>query len=327
MKKFMSVMTAVIAVCFCAVLPVCAMYEPIDYIDITVPDTLDAVQWLPCREGYERDDLWEVQCIHFEDGTTFAQRFDETAEDTGNTNYLDTVRNDDGSLTILRNGADGEEGVYAPYIRTLFFDNMPFWNMDVGNTLHFDFEATDGWSISLSFGNEHTVVLDEAIAKACEMTPEDGVVASGRYTGTLNLSETLRTMATHNEAAAAVLAMENIPVPHITIYCIGEVESALTMYKWLISTPEDSEGDYCYFACMDVMTAIASSSETDCFPRSQATSTTSVTTTSTAATTASVTQATASPATGNRILPLLAVSAVLLSATTLACVLKKTNTP
>ncbi len=288
------------------------MYQPIDYVDVEIPDTLNAVQWFPCREGYEQDDLWEVQSFHDEDGTTLAQRFTETAEDTGYTNYLDTTRHTDGSLTVIRNGADGETGVYTPYVRTLLFENVPYWNMDRGNTLHFDFEATAGWSISLSFALEHTIVLDEAIAQACGAELSDGVGAAGRYKGSLNLSETLCAMAAQNEAASAVLAMENIPVPQLTIHCIGDVGSALTMRKWLISTPDDSEGEYCFFVCMTLMTEIDFSVDADCFPLS------SMPTDTTTPTTA--------PQTGHTALPLMAMVTTLAMLTALVFVLRKTAT-
>ena len=287
--------------------PVSASFECIDYMDVVVPEPIDAVQWFPCREGYEDDDLWEAQCTLEQDGATLAQRFTESAEDTGYTNFLDTARNVDGSLTVTRNGADGVEGVYAPYVRTLLVESVPSWSMDGGNTLHFDFEATDGWSIVLNFALEHTIILDKAIAQACGAELVDGVGAAGRYTGSLNLDEALRAMASQNDAAAAVLAMGEIPVPQLTIHCIGEVGSALTMRKWLVSTPEDSEGAYCYFACMGLMTGISYPMANDCFPR------VSMPTEATVPTTVPQTQ---SPVTGNATLPIVAAVAVVVAAVT-----------
>ena len=99
MRRFVTFVPALVLM-FCGSLPVLAAFECIDYIDVDVPESIDAVQWLPCREGYENDDLWEVQCTHEEDGTTLAQRFTESAEDTGNTNYLDTVYNADNNPSV-----------------------------------------------------------------------------------------------------------------------------------------------------------------------------------------------------------------------------------
>lgn len=329
-----SVVTLVVtfALLLCGCLPVFAMYEPIDYMDIDVPDTLDAVQWFPCREGFENDDLWEVQCFHDGD-TTLAQRFTETAEDTGNTNYLDTVYNADGSLTVTRNGADGEAGIYTPYVRTLLFEHVPYWNADIGNTLHFDFEATAGWSITLSFATQYTIVLDGTIAQACGVELTNGVGAAGRYTGTLNMPETLRAIAQTNnacsEAASAVLTMEQIPVPQLTIYCVGDVGSSVTMHKWLISSPEDPQGENCYFACMALMTEIVYSIEADCFPLSMTTATeqtpTNTSSTTATTTTAAPTTTTAAPtaSTAGSVIPFVTAGIGIALVIVLVCVMRK----
>ncbi|MBE6763764.1 MAG: hypothetical protein E7553_05345 [Ruminococcaceae bacterium] len=220
------------------------------------PSSYDAVQWFPCRERFEYDDLWEVQT----DGD-YCQRFTETVEDTGNTNLLDTVFDKDGSLTITRNEVAGST---SPFIRTLPFEVGPILNIRNGNVLHIDFEATADWSIRLIFYSTHTVFgyykkdtvyteypidLSHAIAQACG---QDG--GAGRYTAALNLYAVLQALADEgDEAATAVLSMDTVMLPHLRIDCIGDTGSSLTIHKFLYSAPDDPQGDQCYFVCLDVM--------------------------------------------------------------------------
>ncbi len=212
---------------------------------------LDAVQWFPCRKGYENDDLWEVQC---DDEYYLFQRFDETAEDTGYNSLLDITYADDGSLTITRNDVEGSS---EARIQTILIENTPALNLTNGNVLHIDFEANVAWSIALTFDCAHTVVLDEAIARACGRSLENGNGSSGRYTTALDLHDVLQTIAASDsdstEAAAAVLEMESVPTPQLTITCIGEQGRSLTMHKWLYSSPTDPNGEQCRFANLDLL--------------------------------------------------------------------------
>lgn len=236
-------------------------YEDADYYcedpDLySTPSSYDTVQWFPCREGFEYDDLWEVQT----DGD-YCQRFTETVEDTGNTNLLDTVFADNGSLTVTRNDVPGSS---SPYIRTVPFEVGPLLDIRNGNVLHIDFEATADWSIQLIFYSTQTVSdyhgrdtvyteypidLSHAIAEACGLNG-----GAGRYTTTLKLDAVLQTLADEgDEAATAVLSMETVMLPHLRIDCSDDTGSSLTIHKFLYSSPDDPQGDQCYYVCLDVM--------------------------------------------------------------------------
>lgn len=224
--------------------------------------SLSAVQWFPCRDGFENDDFWGVQTNAYYDGIPFYQRFTERVEDTGYTNLLDTAYDRNGSLTITRNETEGAD---KAAVQTLSIEAAPAFEFDSGNVLHFDFEASDGWSIALTFRDiqtiyvydtpsrrtvsvSYTVTLDSAILQACD-TSDDG-----RFTGTLDLYAALQALANEgDEAAAAALSLKTVRVPQWTFTCVGGEGSSLTMHKWLYSAPDDENGDDCVFACLDVM--------------------------------------------------------------------------
>ncbi len=237
------------------------VYRNYNPVDLTA--SLSAVQWFPCRDGFENDDLWEVQAdAYYDEGEPVFQRFTERVEDTGYTNLLDTAYDRNGGLTITRNETEGAD---KAAVQTLSLGAAPAFEFDSGNVLHFDFEASDGWSIALTFRDiqtvyvydtpsrktvpvSYTVTLDSAILQACD-TSDDG-----RFTGTLDLYTALQALANEgDEAAAAILSLKTVQVPQWTFTCVGGEGSSLTMHKWLYSAPDDENGDDCVFACLNVM--------------------------------------------------------------------------
>ncbi len=219
---------------------------------------VDGVRWFPCEPGRENDELWEVECEQY---FCLCQRFTDKAAETGYFNFLDTTYNADGSLTITRNGADGNE-YYWPRIRTLMLESYPQLDWKAANTLYFDFTAQEGtqWNIALNL-NGMMIKLSKVIADACGVM---GVVNSdydapaGRYQGSINLQDALASIAAEGGTESSVYAkaianMQMTFVPQITVFCVGYVGSSITINELFISTADDTTGANCDFADMGMI--------------------------------------------------------------------------
>ncbi len=225
------------------------------------PTKIEGARWFPCPQERLYDDVWEVECV--KEGC-LCQRFQETAEDTGNTNFLDTVYNEDGSLTLTRNGADGEE-YYWPRIRTVSLETYPELDIKTSNTLYFDIVVEEGtqWNISLGI-NGMIISLGRYMAESCGATnldPNSPDAASGTYKGSVNIQEAINKFASDpshldNVNAVALQNMKKTFLPQVQIYVVGGVNSSLTINELYISTPEDTAGEKCHYVDMGLVTGL-----------------------------------------------------------------------
>ncbi len=219
---------------------------------------VDGAKWFPCESGRENDPIWEVECLR--EGC-LCQGFDMTAEQTGNSNFLDTVYGADGSLTITRNGNDGDE-VYWPRIRTLTLDNYPELDWKVADTLHFDIEVNEGttWNLYVSV-NGLTIKLGREIAQACGVNVDGNSESdspSGKFVGKLNIQDALSTIAgtSGDPNAASAMAIKNMKktfIPQLQFFCVGNKGASLTINKLHMSTADDVNGDKCDFVDMGLI--------------------------------------------------------------------------
>lgn len=219
---------------------------------------VDGIRWFPCEAGRENDDIWEVECVKEGCG---CQRFTDVAEETGNSNFLDTVYGENGSLTITRNGNDATEGNYWPRIRTLMLEAYPELDLTVANTLYFDFVVAEGTQWNLMLGiNGMAVKLSKAISEACGMTgveTSDHDGPSGTFKGSINLQDALTALSSEStESGTYAKAIQNMSktfVPQLQIFCVGPVGASITINELFISTAEDTTGANCDYLDMGLV--------------------------------------------------------------------------
>ena len=221
--------------------------------------SVEGIRWFPCEPGRENDDMWEAECLI--DGCG-CQRFDDDPAETGYENFLDTTYNEDGSLTLKRNGKDGQGDLYWPRIRTLMLDNYPSMDWTVANTLYYEIEAVD-CQFNLMIGiNGLNIKLGKAIADAAGNTGlanSDADAPAGTYKGTINLTDALAAIAAEGstESATGALAIQNMGantfIPQVSIFYVGGTSGALTIKNLYISTADDVNGDKCDFADMGLI--------------------------------------------------------------------------
>ncbi len=246
MKMFKKVFAVVL--CLAMVLSFSALTVSADDAKTVV----DGIRWFPADADRQNDDIWEAECVQQD---CLCQGFLMTEAETGYNNFLDTEYGEDGSLTITRNGNDGNE-VYWPRIRTVMLDNYPELDWSVADTLYFDITASEGtkWNVYVSV-NGVTIKLGRAMAEACGVAVEgdfgnsEDDASSGSYVGTLNLTEALETIANDGSAnapnALAIQKMKTTFVPQVQIFCVGGVGASVTINKLYMTTADDVNGDKC----------------------------------------------------------------------------------
>ncbi len=257
----MNMMKKVFAVVLCIALfaSLSAVSMMVSAEEITV---VDGVRWFPVPENRQNDDAWEVECV--KEGC-LCQRFTETAEETGNANFLDTVWDANGGLTITRNGNDATEGNYWPRIRTISLETSPELDLKVANTFYFDFTAAEGtqWNLMLSINGMNVklskVVSDAAGVPGPTTSDEDGI--AGSFKGSINIQDALAEIAkeTNTESsvnATALLNMKKTFVPQIAVFCVGPVGATMTINEMFISTPEDTTGEKTTLVDMGLLTGL-----------------------------------------------------------------------
>ncbi len=258
MKMFKKVLSVVLCVALFATLAVSGMAVSAEEIT-----KVDGIRWFPVPAERQNDDAWEVECV--KDGC-LCQRFTETAEDTGNSNFLDTVWGANGELTITRNGNDATDGNYWPRIRTISLETSPELDLTVANTLYFNFDVAEGtqWNLMLSV-NGINVKLSKAISDAAGQTgtvansDADGV--SGHFEGKVDLQAAFEEISKEvgTESAVNAMAIMNMGktfVPQIGVFCVGAVGANLTLNELFISTPDDTTGANCRLVDMGLLTGL-----------------------------------------------------------------------
>ncbi len=256
MKRIVSIL---LSLALCVALSATAATPSLVYADIDEPA---GIRWFPVPDNRRYDDMWEVECM--KDGC-LCQRFDETAEDTGRSNFLDTVYGEDGSLTITRNGNDLTSGIYWPRIRTISLETAPAFDMKTADTVYFDFTAAPGttWNIMLSI-NGLNIKLSKIISDAVGVSGvanSDADGAAGTYKGSFNYQEALTEIAAESgtESSVNAMALKHIKktfVPQLSIFCVGQVGASVTIREFYISTAEDTVGKNCTFADMGLLTGL-----------------------------------------------------------------------
>ncbi len=258
MKMFKKVLSVVLCVALFATLAVSGMAVSAEEIT-----KVDGVRWFPVPAERQNDDAWEVECV--KDGC-LCQRFTETAEDTGNSNFLDTVWGANGELTITRNGNDATDGNYWPRIRTISLETAPELDLTVANTLHFNFDVAEGtqWNLMLSV-NGINVKLSKAISDAAGMT---GTVANsdadglaGHFEGKVDLQAAFEEISKESGTessvnATAIMNMGKTFVPQIAVFCVGAVGANLTLNELFISTADDTTGANCRLVDLGLLTGV-----------------------------------------------------------------------
>ncbi len=215
---------------------------------------VDGVRWFPCEPGREYDELWEVECEQY---NCVCQPLYYDESDMGFASFLDIAYDENGAMTVTRNGNDGNE-YYWPRVRTLGLREFyPLMNLHTANTLYFDFTAHENtqWNIMLEI-NGYTVKLSQVIAAACgvyDVANSDADGPTGHFAGSLNLQDALATIAAEGstESAAnaqALLRETDTFVPQLQVFCIGPVGASITLREMYISTEEDVTGDLCEYA-------------------------------------------------------------------------------
>ncbi len=220
---------------------------------------VNGIRWFPCEAGRENDDLWEAECLI--DGCG-CQRFDENSEETGYKNFLDTTYNEDGSLTLKRNGNDEQGDLYWPRVRTLMLDNYPSMDWTVANTLYYEIEAVD-CSFNLMLGiNGLNIKLAKNIADAAGvagLANSDADAPAGTYKGSINLTDALTAIAAEGstESATGAMAIQNMGantfIPQVSIFYVGGTTGTLTIKNLYISTADDVDGANCDYADMGLI--------------------------------------------------------------------------
>lgn len=219
---------------------------------------VEGVRWFPCEPGRENDDLWEAECVQEGCG---CQRFDDDPEETGNSNFVDTTYGEDGSLTIVRNGNDGQE-FYWPRIRTIMSELYPELDITVADTLYFDIEATNAqWNVYLNW-NGLNIKLGKEMAVACgmggDLADSDADAPAGTYKGSINIQDALSTIAAEGSTESAVnaTAVKNLKktfVPQVNIFYVGGTDGSVKINSLYISTADDAEGAKCEYLDMGTL--------------------------------------------------------------------------
>ncbi len=221
--------------------------------------SVEGIRWFPVPTERQNDDAWEVECV--KEGC-LCQRFTETAEDTGNANFLDTVYTDKGGLTITRNGNDATEGNYWPRIRTISLETSPELDLKTANTFYFDFEVAEGtqWNVMLSINGINIklskVISDAAGVSGVANSDADGV--AGTYKGSFNIQDAIEELSKEagTESATNAVALKNMKktfVPQIAVFCVGAVGANLTLNEMFISTADDTAGEKTTFVDMGLL--------------------------------------------------------------------------
>ncbi len=224
------------------------------------------LRWFPVPEERQNDDVWEVEC--WAEGC-LCQRFTETAEVNGYTNFLDTEYTAEGGLTLSRNDTtitiDGADYTnwYWPRIRTISLETSPEYDLKNADTLYFDLTAhgSTQWNISMSF-NGMVISLGKFMAEAAGATDMDAKnpdAPAGTYKGSLSLNEIIARVAADtshldNVNAKAIQNMKKCFVPQLQIYVVGDTASSLTIRELYVSTADDAAGNNCAFIDMGLMT-------------------------------------------------------------------------
>lgn len=246
MKMFKKVFAVVL--CLAMVMGFSALTVSADEAKTVV----EGARWFPADADRINDDIWEAECVQQD---CLCQGFLMTEEETGYNNFLDTTYGDDGSLTITRNGNDGND-VYWPRIRTVMLDNYPEMDWTVANTLYYDITATEGtkWNVYLSV-NGVILKLGRAMAEACGATVEgdfgnsEDDASAGSYVGSINIQEALETIANDGSAnapnALAIQKMKTTFVPQVQIFCVGGVGASVTINKLYMTSADDVNGEKC----------------------------------------------------------------------------------
>ena len=218
---------------------------------------VEGARWFPCQPGRENDLLWEVEC---DIEGCLCQPFNAKPEETGCMSYLNTTYGKDGSLTLTRTGADGND-FYWPRVRTLLLEVYPKMDMTTANTLYFDLEAVNcQWNIMLGIEGMGVVKLPKYIVEACggpslPNTDTDG--PAGYYKGSINLMEVFADILANESgteswigAQIATAVGPNTQVPQIQIFYVGDTNGSLTINELFISTPDDVNGANCEYMDM-----------------------------------------------------------------------------
>ena len=268
MKTIQTVLALLLcfAVLGCAALPVCAEEAPAE----TTGSVLTGLRWFPVPENRQNDEAWEAECVA--DGC-LCQRFTETAEDTGNTNFLDTEYTDKGGLKLTRNDStimmDGQDYTerFWPRVRTISLETSPEFDMKTANTVYYDVEVQEGteWNISMAI-NGMVFSLGKFMAAAGgsdidPMVKEITDAPAGHFKGSVNVNEILDKLAADPNQydsvnAQALKNMKKTFVPQLQIYCVGGIGSSLTVHELYMSTPEDKTGEKCTFVDMGLLSGL-----------------------------------------------------------------------
>ena len=262
-QKLLALVLCVVVI-GCAALPVCAEE------DFGMIESVEGVRWFPVPEDRQNDDAWEAECVA--DGC-LCQRFTETADDTGNTNYLDTAYTAEGGLTLTRNdstvilgGVDYTER-YWPRIRTLSLETSPALDLKTANTVYFDIEVQEGteWNLAMSInGMNFSFGKFMAAAGGADIDPmvkEITDAPAGHFKGSVNVTEIIDKLAADPNQydsvnAQALKNMKKTFVPQVQIYCVGGIGASLTIHELYLSTPEDTAGEKCTFVDMGLLSGI-----------------------------------------------------------------------
>ena len=256
----MNMMKKVFAVVLCVLM--LASFTTVSFVSAEEVAAPAGVRWFPCPEERQNDDAWEVECV--KDGC-LCQRFTETAEDTGNANFLDTVYTENGGLTITRNGNDQTEGNYWPRIRTISLETSPELDLKTADTFYFDFTVAEGtqWNIMITINGINVklskVISDAAGVSGVANSDADGV--AGTYKGSFNLWTALEEIKAESGTesgpnAMALINMKKTYVPQIAVFCVGPVGATMTINEMFISTAADTTGANCSYVDMGLLSGL-----------------------------------------------------------------------
>ncbi len=264
MKLFQKVFAAVLCI---AVLACSAAVMTVSAEEVVSDPT--GLRWFPVPENRQNDDAWEVECVA--EGC-LCQRFTETAEDTGNTNFLLTEYTAEGGLKLTRNPeatiilgeTDYSAGSYWPRIRTLALETSPAIDLDTYNTLYFDVVVEEGtqWNLSVAF-NGMNIGLGKTLAEACGNTYDAGSLdaAAGTYKGSINIKDTINAIAADSSHldtvnAQALKNQKKFFVPQLQVYVVGGHDASLTINSLYLSTADDATGEACTFVDMGLLSGL-----------------------------------------------------------------------
>ncbi len=228
--------------------------------------TINGIRWFPVPENRQNDDAWEVEC--WAEGC-LCQRFTETAESNGYTNFLDTEYTENGGLTISRNETEiimNDQDYTAnfwPRIRTISLETSPEFDMKTADTFYFDFVAHEGtsWNVLLSI-NGIGIKLSKAISDAAGVSGvanSDADGAPGAYKGSFSIQAAIEEISKESgtESGTNAVALKNMKktfVPQLAIFCVGPTTASLTINEMFISTADDTTGANCSFVDMGLLT-------------------------------------------------------------------------